>query len=246
VNSVVVGVGELDGRGVYAGQDFGAGDVVLGYDLRPLSREEFGDLAPVERMFVHSYAGRRYLYPAPARYVNHSDSPSAWADFDRGCYVAARRIRRGEAVTINALTETNRELSMFQNAYVAAVNRRDREVLGSLVDDDATFWLPTGASATTKLTVRESPATSWPPVLGDRYLVTDTRWIVAQHRWEALCSYNFEYADTTSAGRDTVRGHGSDLLKVIDGNWQLIYSHLSTTQADRARQVQEEDEPGRS
>ena len=55
MNDVVVGVGELDGKGVYADRDFVAGDVVMSYRLQPLTRAEFTALPLPERQFVHSY-----------------------------------------------------------------------------------------------------------------------------------------------------------------------------------------------
>jgi hypothetical protein len=44
--------------------------------------------------------------------------------------------------------------------------------------------------------------------------LTDVQWLVGTGRWEALCS--------AQAGDR----HLTMLLKVIAGNWQIVYQHL--------------------
>ncbi len=185
---VLIGVGSLAGRGVYAARDFEAGEVVVGYRLRPLDEAEYLALPAGEELFVHSYGGRRFLYPAPARFVNHSADPSCYQDFDRGCDVALRPITRGEPITIDATEETARELSTFLDAY--------RDGVDGLVAADAVRWGP-------ELTAEQ------------RRGITGVDWLVGTGRWEALCS-----AEVTGAR------HLSLLLKVITGNWQIVYQHL--------------------
>ena len=60
------------------------------------------------------------VYPAPARFVNHSDEPSCVEDFDWCCDVALRDIAKGEPVTIDAAQETWRELGTSLDAYTGA------------------------------------------------------------------------------------------------------------------------------
>ncbi|SDS48716.1 SET domain-containing protein [Microlunatus soli] len=84
MDGVTVGAGDLAGTGIYASRDFAPGDVVIRYELQPLTDTDYDDLPGGEELFVHSYGGRRYLYPPPARFVNHSDDPSCYQDFDRG------------------------------------------------------------------------------------------------------------------------------------------------------------------
>jgi hypothetical protein len=90
------------------------------YELRLLSREEFDALPPGEDMFVHSCVGKRWLYPPPARWVNHADAPSCYQDVDRACDVGLRDISAGEAITIDARQETDIELTTFIAAYAVA------------------------------------------------------------------------------------------------------------------------------
>ncbi|GAA2900726.1 hypothetical protein BXY51_008461 [Actinoplanes cyaneus] len=193
---MLIGVGSLAGRGVYAARDFEAGEVVLGYRLRPLDEAEYRALPAGEELFVHSYGGRRFLYPSPARFVNHADEPSCYQDFDRGCDVALRPISRGEPITIDAGEETARELSSFLDAY--------RDGVGGLVAADAVCWADGRRVAE----------------LGDdtRRSIAGPQWLIGTGRWEALCS-----AGVTAGGGPR---RLSMLLKVITGNWQIVYQHL--------------------
>ncbi|WP_344617135.1 SET domain-containing protein [Dactylosporangium salmoneum] len=203
MDEVTIGRGALAGRGVYAARDFAAGEVVVAYRLRPLDEDEYRALPPGEDLFVHSYGGRRYLYPPPARFVNHADDPSCYQDFERGCDVARRPIAKGEPVTIDAAEETAHELGTFLDALRAGPARD----LPRLVAAGATLWRR-GAAA------RGRDAVVTGLTDEERAALTDAEWLVGTGRWEALCS--------ARAGT----AHLSLLLKVIAGNWQLVYLHV--------------------
>jgi hypothetical protein len=206
VDEVVLGPGHLAGRGVYATRDFAAGEVVVSYRLQPLDEAGYLALPAGEDLFVHSYGGRRYLYPAPARFVNHADDPSCYQDFDRGCDVALRPIARGEPVTIDATAETARELGTFLDAYQSAFP----DGSAALIDRDATLWVAGRA-------VRGRDA--FVAALPEAGLVSlsEVEWLIGTGRWEAL----------GSAEATTGRGprHQTMLVKVVAGNWQIVYHH---------------------
>ncbi|HEY9292570.1 MAG TPA: SET domain-containing protein [Microlunatus sp.] len=207
---VTIGAGTLAGRGVYAARDFAAGEVVVCYRLQPLSEADYLALPAGEDLFVHSYGGRRFLYPAPARYVNHADEPTCFQDFDRGCDVALRPIVAGEPITIDATTETARELETFLAAYRDATQRRSTSQLRGLVAEDASLWrsgrcVRGGDEVVAALLAGNSPA------------LADVEWTLGTGRWEALCSARVA---------SDVDLHLTMLLKVITGNWQLVYQHL--------------------
>ena len=210
MDSVTVGVGELDGRGLYAARNFAAGEVVVAFELRALTAEQFDALTPGEELFVHSYGGRRWLYPPPARWVNHSDQPSCCQDFERCCDVALRPIAVGEAITIDALQETNRELVTFVEAYVAAQQQNDREGLLGLIASDAVLWNrgrdSRGADQVASM-LASNPARGFGKV----------EWHLGTGRWEALCSAEFTTRESV------VRS--SLFLRVLAGNWQVVYEH---------------------
>ena len=210
--SVVIRTGKLAGRGVYAARDFDAGEIVVRYQLRPLGAAEYESLPAGDDLFVHSFGGRRYLYPAPARFVNHADDPSCYQDFDRCCDIALRPIAKGEAITIDATQETGRELATFLQAYDDALARRSAPDLGALLDETAVAWLPDGA--------RRGAAAVIAGLLANGLRSTpDAEWLVGTGRWEAVGSLEGRTADGTAR-------HLTLLLKVIRGNWQAVYLHV--------------------
>jgi SET domain-containing protein len=99
MNDVIIGVGNLDGKGIYANRDFAQGEVVIQYNLRNISPQEYNKLPKIEKMFVHEHDGNLQLYLEPARYVNHSSNPNTYQDHDRHCDIALRDIKKGEMIT---------------------------------------------------------------------------------------------------------------------------------------------------
>jgi|SRR3989338_1984967 len=89
-------------KGVFANRDFKKGEVVVRYNLIPLSKEEFQKLRESERQFTHKHFGKIYLYPPPARYVNHSSNPNTIQNLKKGCDIANRKIKKDEEITTDA------------------------------------------------------------------------------------------------------------------------------------------------
>ena len=102
MNNIIIGKGNLAGKGVYAGKDFKVGEVVISYHLRPLTDQEFEDLPESEKMFVHSHHSVKHLYSEPERYVNHSSNPNTKQDLDTKQDIAIRDIAKGEMITTDA------------------------------------------------------------------------------------------------------------------------------------------------
>lgn len=102
MNSVVIGIGKLAGKGVYANRDFKKDEVVIKYNLKPLTQEEYENLPKSEKMFTHSQYGQIYLYSEPERYINHSKTPNTYQDHKLQADVALRDIRKGEMITTDA------------------------------------------------------------------------------------------------------------------------------------------------
>ena len=95
-------VGQFD-KGVFANRDFKKGEIVLRYDnLKPLTKKEFEKLPKSEKTFTHKHWGVIYLYPSPARYVNHSSNPNTVQNLKDRYDVAVRYIRKGEEITTDA------------------------------------------------------------------------------------------------------------------------------------------------
>ena len=102
MNDVYLGKGNLAGKGVYASRDFKKGEIVIQYELRALTEQEFVEISENEKEFTHKHFGIMYLYSAPERYVNHSDDPNTHQDLERKCDVALRDISETEMITTDA------------------------------------------------------------------------------------------------------------------------------------------------
>ena len=117
MNYLVIGTGKLAGKGVYADRDFAEGELVMSYRLKELLAEEFKALPASEHMFTHSFWGKVFLYPQPARYINHSANPNTRQDLAKQCDYATRPIKKGEMITTDATAEIQNELSTFLEVY---------------------------------------------------------------------------------------------------------------------------------
>lgn len=102
MNDVVIGKGNLLGKGVFANRNFKKGEVVIKYQLKSLTLREFQKLSKSEKMFTHKHWGTMYLYSEPERFVNHSDSPNTYQNLKKQCDIALRDIVKGESITTNA------------------------------------------------------------------------------------------------------------------------------------------------
>jgi hypothetical protein len=57
MDDVTLGVGDLAGVGVYAARTFAAGDVVVRYELRPLTAEDYDRLPGVSPLKWWGFGG---------------------------------------------------------------------------------------------------------------------------------------------------------------------------------------------
>jgi len=89
-------------KGVFANRDFKKGEIVIKYNLKPLTKEEFDKLPKEEKQFTHKHSGTIYIYSSPERYVNHSFNPNTIQDLKERCDVAKRDIKKGEEITTDA------------------------------------------------------------------------------------------------------------------------------------------------
>ena len=99
MGDLIIGKGNLLGKGVFANRDFKKGEIVIQYRLKPLTPKEFSKLPENEKMFTHKHWGTIYLYSEPERFVNHSNHPNTYQDLNMKCDIALRDIKKGEAIT---------------------------------------------------------------------------------------------------------------------------------------------------
>lgn len=117
MNDVIIGKGKLAGKGVYTNRDFKKGELVKYYNLKLLTQNEFNILPGNQRMFVHSFWGKMYLFPEPSRYTNHAAKPNTRSDLQKMGDYAIKSIKKGEMITTNATQEVRSELETFAEAY---------------------------------------------------------------------------------------------------------------------------------
>lgn len=105
MSDVIVGKGNLSGKGVYANRNFHKGEVIKTYNIRSITEIEYKALSEFEKQFTHTRDGITYLYGEPDRYTNHSLSPNTVQDFEKNCDIALRDIEKGEMITTDATRE---------------------------------------------------------------------------------------------------------------------------------------------
>ena len=105
MNDVYLGKGNLAGKGVYASRDFKKGEIVIRYELRALTEQEFVEISEDEKEFTHRHYGVIFLYSVPERYVNHSDDPNTYQDLENKCDIAIRDINEGEMIMTDAMKD---------------------------------------------------------------------------------------------------------------------------------------------
>ena len=99
MTDITISKGNLVGKGVYATRDFKKDEVVIKYNLKLLTKQEFKNLPQSEKEFVHTHRGVIHLYSEPERYVNHSEKPNTYQDLENFSDVASRDIVKGEMIT---------------------------------------------------------------------------------------------------------------------------------------------------
>jgi ketosteroid isomerase-like protein len=226
MTNIIIGKGNFRGKGVVASRDFKKGDVVVPYDLRELSLDEFRQLAPNQHAYVHSFGGKRFLFRGPGRYVNHAEGEAnTHQDLNKMADVASRSIKEGEVITTDGQVELNNELVTFMQAYEQATNSHNFDQVVTLVDKQAVYWFSDGnfEGATE---IRKAFEAAWQSIPDEVYDITNVRWLAATYE-AAVCIYDFSWRGTINGVKKSGGGRGTNALKRIDGNWQIVHEHLS-------------------
>lgn len=99
-----------DGLGAFVRREFKKDEVVIKWNLKSLTKEEYERLPEYEREnFCHKRSGIIYYYPEPERHVNRSKNPNVAPDFQREADIALRDIKKGEELSILDTTEEDLE-----------------------------------------------------------------------------------------------------------------------------------------
>jgi ketosteroid isomerase-like protein len=221
---VTIGKGKLAGKGIYAARDFKKGELVVPYNLKELTQEEFNALPDGEWEWTHTFHGKIYHFPEPERYVNHDNNPSTYPAAGKGD-VALRDIRKGEAITINDKIELQRELDTFLEAYEEAANSQDFSKVTPFIADDATFWFTNG-EFNGKEAIQQAFEDTWKDIQDETYTISDVKWVSATY-WASVCTYKFKSDGIVNGKRQIYEGHGTNVVRRIAGRWRIVHEHLS-------------------
>lgn len=224
-SNIVIGKGKLAGKGVYANRDFQKGELVKSWNLKELSQADFDVLPKKEHMFVHSFWGKMYLFPEPSRYTNHSPDPNVVSDFEKMCDYAARSIKKGEMITVNATDEIKFELKTFLQAYEKAANSRDFKKVAPFIAENAEFIFTNGTFKGKK-EIQKAFEDTWNKIQKEKYTISDVVWTKTGYR-NSMCEYSFESDGIIYGKRKIYSGKGKNTLRRIDGNWRIIEEHLT-------------------
>ena len=102
MGDVIVKTSKIHGKGVFANKNFKKGEVVIKYNLKQLTKKEFGSLSDKEKHYTTLQEDKYWLFPSPERYVNHSSNSNTVQDIKNACDVAIRDIQKGEQITTDA------------------------------------------------------------------------------------------------------------------------------------------------
>ncbi len=90
-----------DGLGIFAKRAFKKGEVVIQWDLKTLTEEQYQMLPLYEKEnFCHKRYSNIYYYLEPERHVNRSPNPNVFPDFEKEVNIALRDIEEGEELSI--------------------------------------------------------------------------------------------------------------------------------------------------
>ena len=98
---VIVKKSRIHGKGVFAARNIKKGEIVIRYNLKPLTKEEFENLPEKEKHFTDFHGGKYWLFQVPERCVNHSCDANTKQILKKEpkCDIAKRDIKKGEEIT---------------------------------------------------------------------------------------------------------------------------------------------------
>ena len=115
MKDLIVKKSKIHGKGVFANRDFKKGEVVVKYNLKPLTKKEFENLPEKEKHFTDFDKGKYWLFQIPERFVNHSCEPNTNPNQVKRCDVPIRKIKKGVEITTHYRKNNIQGLNMRCN-----------------------------------------------------------------------------------------------------------------------------------
>lgn len=97
MKDIIIRKSKIHGTGVFANRDFKKGEIIIKYNLKPLTKEEFDNLSEKEKHYTSKENGQYFLFLPPERFVNHSCEANT--NPKDKCDIAIRNIKKGEEIT---------------------------------------------------------------------------------------------------------------------------------------------------
>ena len=113
MSDVLIKKSKIHEKGIFANRNFEKGEIVIKYNLKKLTKEEFENLSEKEKHYTSKKGKDYFLFLPPERHVNHSCDPNT--NSINKCDVAIKDIKKGEEVTGNYSKENVPGLKMECN-----------------------------------------------------------------------------------------------------------------------------------
>ncbi len=130
-----------------------------------------------------------------------------------------------EATMTDDAIELRHELETFFKAYEKAANSRDFTNVTPFIADAAVFWFTNGEFKG-KPAIQKAFEDTYTSIQDEIYTISDIEWIASNY-WVAACMYNFKSDGLVNGKRQVYGGKGTNVLRRIDGSWQIVHEHLS-------------------
>lgn len=97
MDKVVIKKSNINKKGVFANRNFNKGEIVIFWNPKIISKDEFSALNKKEQHYIVKRFGKYLLMQSPEKFVNHSCKPNT--KVMKNCDVAILDIKKGEEIT---------------------------------------------------------------------------------------------------------------------------------------------------
>ncbi|WP_460515858.1 YybH family protein [Flindersiella endophytica] len=127
------------------------------------------------------------------------------------------------------MTDPRPALAAFLRRYEAATNTHDFERIAPLICADATYVFsedslnPNRGIEEIRAAIEQTFAT----IQDEVYEISDVEWVAVSAEL-AVCTYRFSWQGRIDGEPASGQGRGTNVITRRDGDWRMLYEHLST------------------